>query len=108
MHRKALQTLLTLTLMFVLSIGLVVGCAQSVPTVANKDLTASQAAEIIYHDLSHHGVSVGKVSVTNLTFSDRNTAVAAVTYVTAEGKNVTQKVTLQKISGQWVIPDHQH
>ena len=97
-----------LMFILVLALGLLVGCGQTTPASAKSDLTANQAAEIIFHDLSYHGISVGKVSVTNLSFSDKNNAVAAVTYVTAEGKNVTQKVTLKKISGQWEIPDHEH
>lgn len=106
--RKFLGTLLGLTLIITLSLGIMTGCAETAPASAKSDLTANQAAEIIYHDLSYHGVSVGKVSVTELSFSDRNTAQANVSYVTAEGKNLTQKVTFKKVSGEWVIPDHQH
>lgn len=107
MQRKALRAL-GLTLIFVFALGLLVGCGQTTPTSAKSDLTANQAAELIYYDLTYHGIGVGKVSVTNLTFSDRNNAVVDVTYVTAEGKNLSQKVTFKKISGQWEIPNHQH
>lgn len=107
MQGKTLRVL-SLTLIFILAFGFLVGCGQAAVTTAKSDLTANQAAELIYHDLTYHGIGVGKVSVTNLTFSDRNTAVADVTYVTAEGKNLSQKVPLKKISGQWEIPDHQH
>lgn len=107
MPKKTLRAL-CLTLIFVLALGLIVGCGQAALTSAKSDLTANQAAELIYHDLTYHGIGVGKVSVTHLTFSDRNTAVADVTYLTAEGKNLSQKVPLKKISGEWEIPDHQH
>lgn len=107
MKRTNLRTL-SLSLILTLVLGLLIGCGQTTPATAKSDLTANQAAEIIFHDLSYHGISVGKVSVTNLSFSDRNTAVAAVTYITAEGKNVTQMVTLKKLNEQWKIPDHDH
>lgn len=107
MQRKTLRAL-SLTLILVLALGLLVGCGQATLTSAKSDLTANQAAELIYHDLTYHGIAVGKVSVTNLTFSDRNTAVADVAYVTSEGNNLSQKVGLKKISGQWEIQDHQH
>jgi hypothetical protein len=98
---------LSLTFIFMLTLALL-GCGQIAPASAKGDLTANQAAEIIYHDLNYHGTSVGKVSVTSLRFSDRNSAIAEVTYVTAEGKSLTQNVAMKKISGQWGIPDHQH
>jgi len=107
-QKKALRTLLGLALIFALASGLLVGCSQTALTSAKSDLTANQAAELIYNDLTYHGNGIGKVSVTNLTFSDRTTAMADVTYVTAEGKNSTQKVTLKKMNGQWEIQGHQH
>lgn len=107
MQRKTIRAL-SLSLIFVLALGLMVGCGQTALTSAKSDLTANQAAELIYHDLTYHGIGVGKVSVTNLTFSDRTTAMADVSYVTSEGKNLSQKVALKKISGQWEIPDHLH
>lgn len=107
MQRKALRTI-SLILILLLTIGLLVGCGQTVLTSTKSDLTANQTAELVYNDLTYHGISVGKVSVTNLTFSDRTTATADVTYANAEGKNSSQKVTLKKVNGLWEIQGHGH
>lgn len=107
MKRKALRAL-GVTLISVLVFVLLTGCSQTALTSAKGDLTANQAAEIIYQDLTYHGVSVGKVSVSNLTFTDRDSGEATVTYVTAEGKNMSQIVPLKKVNGQWEILDHHH
>lgn len=106
--KKKFVKILNLLLLLALALGLLVGCNQTTPASAKYDLTANQAAEIIFHDLSYHGVSVGKVDVSNLSFSDKNTAVASVTYTTAEGKSLTQMVPLKKVNGLWEIPDHKH
>ncbi len=108
MHRKTLRTISSLGLIFLLTIGLLMGCGQTTLTSTKSDLTANQAAELVYNDLTYHGIGIGKVSVTNLTFSDRTTATADVTYATADGKNSSQKVTLKKVTGLWEIQGHEH
>lgn len=97
------------TLILMMIFGLLGGCAQSEPTSAQGDLTANQAAEIIYNDLTYHGISVQKINVSSLTFTDSNTAEALTAIITADGNTANQKVILKKAaSGQWGISDHQH
>lgn len=86
----------------------IVGCRATTPTTAQSDLTPNQAAELIYHDLTFHGISVDKVNVTSCVFKDRNTAIVEVTYLTVDRKNISQKATLVKENGQWLIEDHSH
>lgn len=101
---------LTKPLIYGLLLGLlamlITGCG-SIST-SNKDLSAQEAAKIIYQDLAYHQVSVEKVNVTKLSFQDSNTAKADVTYTTKEGKNMTQLVNLIKKDGRWVIIEHEH
>lgn len=108
MHRKPLRNILSVALILLLTIGLLLGCGQTSLTSTKSDLTANQAAELVYNDLTYHGIGIGKVSVTNLTFSDPTTATADVTYATADGKNSSQKVTLKKVNGLWEILGHEH
>ena len=86
----------------------IVGCRASSPTSSPTDLSPSQAAEIIYNDLSFHGIRVDKVTVASCVFKDRNTALVEATYTTQDGKNFSQKVTLVKENGKWLIEDHSH
>ncbi len=98
------------TLVYGLLLGflamLITGCS-SISTT-NKDLSAQEAAKIIYQDLTYHQIPVEKVEVTKLTFQDSKTAKAEVTYTTKEGKNITHLVNLSKSDGRWIIIDHEH
>ncbi|AFM00633.1 MULTISPECIES: DUF4878 domain-containing protein [Desulfitobacterium] len=87
---------------------LIAGCGATTPTAAQSDLTPNQAAELVYHDLSFHNIGVEKVNVTQCTFKDARTAVVAVTYLTLDGRNISQNVTLIKLNGQWQIDGHDH
>ena len=86
----------------------VAGCGKATPTTANSDLKPNQAAELVYHDLTYHGVGVDKVDVTGCVFKDSKTALVDVTYQTVDGKSISQKVTIIKKNGKWLIEEHDH
>ena len=103
------KKLFAITLFFLFLMGLVTGCSQTASTnTITGDLTANQAAQIVYEDLSFHGVSVEKVNVTDLSFTSPNNAYAKVTYVKADGKTENQMISFTKVNDQWQIPDHHH
>ncbi|AGA69400.1 hypothetical protein Desdi_1952 [Desulfitobacterium dichloroeliminans LMG P-21439] len=107
MYKKSVKITGWVLLMLFLAL-LMVGCGAATLTTAKSELTPNQAAELIYHDLTFHGVGVEKVNVTSCVFKDRNTTVVDATYTTEDGKNISQKVTLVRENGQWLIPDHDH
>lgn len=107
MFKKSAKILGWAGLMFFL-VFFIVGCRETAPTTAKSDLTPNKAAELIYHDLTFHGIGVDKVNVTSCIFTDLNTAVVEVTYLTVDGRNVSQKVPIVKENGQWLIEDHSH
>jgi len=84
------------------------GCANSTTTSAKNSFTADQAAELIYHDLIHHGLKVQKVDVSNFTYQDSKTITIDVTYQTGDGRIYAQKATLILENGQWQIKNHDH
>lgn len=84
------------------------GCGATKPTAAKNNLTPNQAAELVYQDLTYHGVRVVKVDITNMAFKDSNTALLDASFLTADGRNIQEKITLIKENEKWSILDHDH